>query len=142
MMVNPNLRGIANYGVGYNNIDLIDTTELGIPVSNTPGVLTETTAGLAWALLMATARKVPQGQDCVLFSQWGQRAGKSFMGVDIGPGGFNRSKVLGIIDLGGIGQAVMRRSRGFGVVDRFRRVLFTAVTMREVTKGMTKNLKP
>jgi len=64
------------------------------------------------------------------------------MGVDIGPGGFNRSKVLGIIDLGGTGQAVMRRSRGFEVVDRFRRVLFTAVTMREVMKGMTKNLRP
>lgn len=140
-MVNPNLRGISNYGVGYNNIDLTAATELKIPVTNTPCVLTETMADLAWALLMATARKVPQGHDYVLSGQC-QMAGKSFMGVDIGPGGFNRSKVLGIIDLGGIGQAVMRRSRGFGVVDRFRRVLFTAVTMREVTKGMTKNLKP
>ena len=62
----------------------------------------------------------PQGHDYVLSGQWGQRAGKSFMGVDIGSGGFNRSKVLGIIDLDGTGQAVMGRSRGFGVVDRFR----------------------
>src|SRR4030042_3528668 len=74
-------------------------------------------------------------------ASWGQRAGKLFMGVDVGSGGFNRSKVLGIIGFGRIGQAVMRRSRGFGVVDRFRRVLFTAVKMRELTKGIRKNLK-
>ncbi|RPJ02643.1 MAG: hypothetical protein EHM36_12190, partial [Deltaproteobacteria bacterium] len=52
MMANPNLRGIANFGVGYDNIDVTSATELGIPVTNTPGVLTETTADLAWALLM------------------------------------------------------------------------------------------
>lgn len=69
LMGNPNLRGIANYGVGYNNIDLTAATELGIPVTNTSGVLTETTADLAWALLMATARKVPQGHDYVLSGQ-------------------------------------------------------------------------
>ena len=57
MSANPALRGIANYGVGYNNIDVASATELGIPVTNTPGVLTETTADLAWALLMATARR-------------------------------------------------------------------------------------
>jgi glyoxylate reductase len=113
MMVNPNLRGIANYGVGYDNIDVVSATELGIPVTNTPGVLTETTADLAWALLMATARKIPQAHNYTLSGQWRGPGGKVFMGQDIGPGGSNRPKVLGIIGFGRIGQAVMRRSRGF-----------------------------
>jgi len=113
MMVNPNLRGIANYGVGYDNIDVVFATQLGIPVTNTPGVLTETTADLAWALLMATARKIPQSHNYTLSGEWKGPGGKSFMGQDIGPGGSNRPKVLGIIGFGRIGQAVMRRSRGF-----------------------------
>jgi len=113
MMVNPDLRGIANYGVGYDNIDLASATRLGIPVTNTPGVLTETTADLAWTLLMATARKIPQAHNYTLSGEWKGPGGKSFMGLDIGPGGSNRSKVLGIIGFGRIGQAVMRRSRGF-----------------------------
>jgi glyoxylate reductase len=113
MIANPNLRGIANYGVGYDNIDVRAATELGIPVTNTPGVLTETTADLAWALLMATARKIPQAHNYTLSGQWRGPGGKVFMGQDIGPGGSNKPKVLGIIGLGRIGQAVMRRSRGF-----------------------------
>jgi len=113
MTINPGLRGIANYGVGYNNIDVASATELGIPVTNTPGVLTETTADLAWALLMATARKIPQAHNYTVSDQWKGPGGKSFMGLDIGPGGSNRPKVLGIIGFGRIGQAVMRRSRGF-----------------------------
>jgi len=110
---NPNLRGIANYGVGYNNIDVVSATELGIPVTNTPGVLTETTADLAWTLLMATARKIPQAHNHTVSGQWKGPGGKSFMGLDIGPGGANTPKVLGIIGFGKIGKAVMRRSRGF-----------------------------
>jgi glyoxylate reductase len=113
MMANPNVRGIANYGVGYDNIDVAAATELGIPVTNTPGVLTETTADLAWALLMAAARKIPQAHDYTLSGKWRGPGGKVFMGQDIGPGGSNKPKVLGIIGLGQIGQAVMRRSRGF-----------------------------
>jgi len=113
MMANPSLRGIANYGVGYDNIDVAFATRLGIPVTNTPGVLTETTADLAWALLMATARKIPQAHNYTLSGEWRGPGGRSFMGLDIGPGGSNRRKVLGIIGFGRIGQAVMRRSRGF-----------------------------
>ncbi|MBE0556458.1 MAG: D-glycerate dehydrogenase [Proteobacteria bacterium] len=112
MSANPKLRGIANYGVGYNNIDVAYATELGIPVTNTPGVLTETTADLAWALLMATARQVPQAHLYTRSGKW-PLGGRTFMGLDIGPGGSNRSKVLGIIGFGRIGQAVARRSRGF-----------------------------
>jgi glyoxylate reductase len=112
MNAHPGLRGIANYGVGYNNIDVAYATELGVPVTNTPGVLTETTADLAWALLMATARRVPQAHRYTLSGKW-PLGGKTFMGLDIGPGGSNRSKILGIIGFGRIGQAVAQRSRGF-----------------------------
>jgi glyoxylate reductase len=115
LTANPNLKGIANYGVGYDNIDVSLATQLGIPVTNTPGVLTETTADLAFALLMATARKIPQAHQYTLSGDWKGPGGKTFMGLDIGPGGSNRPKVLGIIGFGKIGQAVMRRSRGFGM---------------------------
>ncbi len=113
LSANPRLRGIANYGVGYSNIDVAYATELGIPVTNTPGVLTETTADLAWALLMATARQVPQAHRYTLSGEWKALGGRTFMGLDIGPGGSKRRKVLGIIGFGRIGQAVARRSRGF-----------------------------
>ena len=113
MDANPKLLGIANYGVGYDNIDVTSATELGIPVTNTPGVLTETTADLAWALLMATARWIPQAHHYTLSGEWKAVGGRTFMGLDIGPGGSNRPKVLGIIGFGRIGQAVARRSRGF-----------------------------
>ncbi|NWF92734.1 MAG: D-glycerate dehydrogenase [Syntrophaceae bacterium] len=113
MIANPYLRGIANYGVGYDNIDVALATELGIPVTNTPGVLTETTADLAWALLMATARKIPQAHLYTISGRWKGPGGKSFMGLDVGPGGSNQPKVLGIVGFGRIGRAVMRRSRGF-----------------------------
>ena len=113
MVVNRSLLGIANFGVGYSNIDVASATELGIPVTNTPGVLTETTADTTWALLMATARKIPQAHLYTMSGKWKGPGGKTFMGLDVGPGGSNRAKVLGIIGFGRIGQAVMRRSKGF-----------------------------
>ena len=113
IMANPNLRGIANYGVGYDNIDVRAASEFGIPVTNTPGVLTETTADLAWTLLMATARKIPLAHGYTHSGHWKGPGGKTFMGQDIGPGGSNKPKTLGIIGFGRIGQSVMRRSRGF-----------------------------
>lgn len=109
----PNLKGISNWGVGFNNINIALATKLGIPVTNTPGVLTETTADLAWSLLMATARRIPQAHQYVLSGEWKGPGGKVFMGIDIGPGGSNRRKVLGIVGFGKIGQAVCRRSKGF-----------------------------
>ena len=112
MEANPTLRGIANYGVGYDSVDVASATEFGIPVTNTPGVLTETTADLAWALLMATARWIPQAHMFTLSGEWKVGA-RTFMGLDVGPGGSNQPKVLGIIGFGRIGQAVARRSRGF-----------------------------
>lgn len=118
LTANPNLRGVANNGVGFNNIDIETATQLGIPVSNTPGVLTDTTADLTWALLMAAARQIPQAHQYIVDGHWQGYGGKDFMGLDIGPGGSNRPKVLGIIGFGRIGQGVMRRSQGFEMVVR------------------------
>jgi len=130
IMANPNLRGIANFGVGYNNIDVKCATELSIPVTNTPEVLTETTADLAWALLMSTARKTPQAHIHTISGKWKGPGGKTFMGLDIGPGGSNKPKVLGIIGFGRIGQAVMRRSRGF----KMRVIVYDPVKKEEIEK--------
>src|SRR5262245_16038876 len=59
---NPRLRGVASHAVGFNNVDVAAATQLGVPITNTPGVLTETTADLTWALLLSIARRVPEGE--------------------------------------------------------------------------------
>jgi glyoxylate reductase len=130
IMANPNLRGIANFGVGYNNIDVKCATDLSIPVTNTPEVLTETTADLAWALLMATARKIPQSHLHTISGKWKGPGGKTFMGLDVGPGGSNKPKVLGIIGFGSIGQTVMRRSRGF----KMKVIVYDPIKKKEIEK--------
>jgi glyoxylate reductase len=130
IMVNPNLRGIANFGVGYNNIEVKCATKLGIPVTNTPGVLTETTADTAWALLMAAARKIPQSHIHTISGKWKGPGGKIFMGLDVGPGGSNKPKVLGIIGFGRIGQTVMRRSRGF----KMKVIVYDPIKKEEIEK--------
>lgn len=103
----PHLKAISTYAVGYDNIDLGEATKRGIPVGNTPGVLTETTADLAWALLMAIARRIPEGDAMVRrgdFKGWGP---KVLLGSDV------HGKTLGIVGAGRIGQAVGRRAAGF-----------------------------
>ncbi|MGZ3494715.1 MAG: NAD(P)-dependent oxidoreductase, partial [Thermodesulfobacteriota bacterium] len=113
MEANPRLLGIANLAVGYNNIDVRTATELGIPVTNTPGILTDTTADLAWALIMAVARNIVQGHQYLKggrFKIWGPNI---LLGMDVSPGGSGKPKTLGIIGFGRIGQAVMKRSKGF-----------------------------
>lgn len=110
---NPRLRGVANMAVGYNNIDIAAATALGIPVSNTPGVLTETTADLAWALILAVARRVPEADAFMRagrFHIWGPEL---LLGTDVGTGPDGEPRTLGIIGYGRIGQAVARRARGF-----------------------------
>jgi glyoxylate reductase len=113
LVTNPALRGVANHGVGYDSVDVVSATELGIPVTNTPEILTETTADLAWGLLIATARRIPQTHNFTVSGRFTGPVGHPFMGMDISPGGSNRPKVLGIIGFGRIGRAVMRRSKGF-----------------------------
>ncbi len=113
MAANPGLRGVAQFAVGYDNIDTAVATELGIPVSNTPGVLTDTTADLTWALLLSASRNVVAGDHYMRggnYKLWGPNL---LLGEDTSPGGDERRKVLGVIGFGRIGQAVARRALGF-----------------------------
>jgi glyoxylate reductase len=127
LLAGHELRGVANYAVGFNNVDVQAATELGLPVTNTPGVLTETTADLAWTLLMAVARNIVPADAYMRagkFKLWGPSL---FLGADVSPGGDGRRKVLGIVGFGRIGQAVFRRSSGFDM-----RVLVYDPPLREL----------
>ena len=106
---NPNLKGIINYAVGYNNIDVKTATQNGIYVCNTPGVLTETTADLAWALIFAVARKIVEADKFVRDGKFTGWEATLFMGNDI------YNKTLGIVGAGRIGQAIAKRAVGFGM---------------------------
>lgn len=104
-----NLKIIANYAAGYNNIDIECATNYGIMVTNTPDVLTETTADLTFGMILAIARRIPQAE---IFLRKGKFNGWSpmlFLGTDV------HHKILGIIGLGRIGKAVARRAQGFGM---------------------------
>ncbi|HUL95582.1 MAG TPA: D-glycerate dehydrogenase [Usitatibacter sp.] len=104
----PGLRVISNIAVGYNNIDVAACTRRGIRVTNTPGVLDDTTADLTWSLLMAAARRIAEGDAFVRRGEWKVAFGvQFFLGQDI------HHATLGIIGMGRIGQAVARRARGF-----------------------------
>lgn len=105
----PDLKIIANYAVGYNNIDIKAATERKIAVTNTPGVLTETTADLTWGLILSLSRKIPQAEQLLRAGKWGGWAPTQFLGSDI------HGKTLGIIGMGRIGQAVARRAIGFSM---------------------------
>jgi glyoxylate reductase len=105
----PGLRVVSNYAVGYDNVDVPACTGRGIPVGNTPGVLTETTADLAWALLMAAGRRVAEGDRYVRVGRWRTWGPQLLLGSDV------HGATLGIVGLGRIGQAVARRAAGFGM---------------------------
>jgi glyoxylate reductase len=105
----PNLRVIANYAVGYDNIDIDAATSRGIPVGNTPDALTEATADLAFALLMAAARRIPEAAAFAHSGEWRTWEPTAFLGHEV------YGATLGIIGLGRIGQAMARRGVGFGM---------------------------
>ena len=113
LAANPALRGVANCAVGFNNIDVSAATALGIPVSNTPEVLTDTTADLAWALLLAAARRIPEAHAYMTAGRYKLWGPNLLLGADVSPGGSGRRKVLGVIGFGRIGAAVARRAIGF-----------------------------
>src|SRR5258708_19034215 len=113
LALNPNLRGVANCAVGFNNIDTEAATALGIPVSNTPGVLTDTTADLTWALLLAVARRIPEAHNYMVAGRYRIWGPNLFLGGDVSPGGSGARKVLGIVGFGRIGAAVARPAIGF-----------------------------
>jgi glyoxylate reductase len=110
---NPRLLGVAQMAVGYDNVDLEAAGELGIPVTNTPGVLTDTTADLTWALLLAVARRIPEAQRYLLAGKYELWGPNLLLGHDVSPGGSGRRKVLGLVGYGRIGRAVARRAVGF-----------------------------
>ena len=105
----PQLRVVSNYAVGFDNIDVPACARRGVAVGNTPGVLTETTADLAWALLMAAARRVVEGADYVRAGRWRTWGPLLLLGPDV------HGSTLGIVGFGRIGQAVARRAIGFGM---------------------------
>ncbi len=107
LSVNPNLKVVANFAVGFNNIDIDAATRRKIPVTNTPGVLTETTADMAFALLMASARRVVEGDRFVRSKKWNGWGPLQFLGSDV------TGATLGLIGFGRIGSAVARRAKGF-----------------------------
>ena len=111
----PHLRVIAQVAVGVDNIDLPAATARKIVVTNTPGVLTEATADLTWALLLATARGLPAAERFLRAGEW-QR-----WNVDLLCGSDVHGRTLGLVGFGGIGQAVARRARGFSM-----RLLYTS----------------
>jgi len=126
---NPRLKVISNYAVGVDNIDIPAATTRGIPVGNTPGVLTDTTADLAFTLLMAVARRIQESIDYVRAGKWKTWGPRLLTGQDI------HNATLGIIGFGRIGQEMAKRASGFRM-----RVLYYDVRRREdleKTMGVT-----
>jgi len=105
----PTVKVVANVAVGYNNIDVDAARRRGVVVTNTPDVLTETTADFAWALLMATARRVVEADRFVRSGQWDRWLWDLLWGADV------YGKTLGVVGFGRIGRAVARRALGFNM---------------------------
>lgn len=109
LAASPTLKAVCNMAVGYNNIDIDAATRAGIVVTNTPDVLNETTADFAWALLLATARRVTESEHWLRAGKWQKWRYDTFLGADV------HGSTLGIIGMGRIGQAIARRSMGFNM---------------------------
>ena len=105
----PRLKAVCNMAVGYNNIDVDAASRAGVIVTNTPDVLNETTADFGWALLMAAARRITEAEQWLRAGKWQKWRYDSFVGADL------HGATLGIIGMGRIGQAIARRSTGFGM---------------------------
>ncbi|HET9084841.1 MAG TPA: D-glycerate dehydrogenase [Candidatus Limnocylindrales bacterium] len=105
----PQLRVVSNYAVGFDNVDVAACARRGVKVGNTPGVLTDTTADLAFALLMAAARRLPEGDRFVRDRKWKTWGPLLLLGPDV------HGATIGIVGFGRIGQAVARRAQGFGM---------------------------
>ena len=115
----PQLRIVANCAVGYNNVDVVAAEMRKVMVTNTPGVLTEATADLTWALILATARRLVEGVDLVRSGGWTGWHPEQLLGLEL------RGRTLGLYGAGRIGQAVGRRAQPFGL-----RILYTARTAK------------
>ena len=107
--IGPQLKVISNHAVGYDNIDVAGATARGIPIGNTPGILTDATADMAFALLMAAGRRVVEGDRVVRAGGWKTWSPSFMLGADFA------GATLGIVGFGRIGRAVARRATGFGM---------------------------
>lgn len=116
----PHLKVISNYAVGFDNIDIPEATKRGIPVGNTPEVLTETVADLTFALLLGAARRIPEGVRYVHTGQWKTWGPILLLGQDL------HHATLGLVGVGRIGAAVAQRAKGFAM-----RILYYDVIRRE-----------
>jgi glyoxylate/hydroxypyruvate/2-ketogluconate reductase len=105
----PRLRMVATGSVGFNHVDVAACTARGILVTNTPDVLTEATADMAWTLLMATARRVSESERFLRAGKWGRWSWDDFLGADV------HGSTLGIVGMGRIGSAIARRAAGFSM---------------------------
>jgi len=105
----PRLRVVSNYAVGFDNIEVAEARRRGIEVTTTPDVLTEATADLAWALLLAAARRIGEGDRLVRSGEWTGWGPNQLVGRPVA------GKTLGIVGMGAIGRAVARRARGFSM---------------------------
>ena len=103
----PKLRVVANYAVGFDNVDVQAATARGIAIGNTPGVLTETTADMAWSLLMCAGRRIVEGMDYVRAGKWKTWGPMLLLGQDV------HGATLALLGLGRIGSAMARRATGF-----------------------------
>ena len=121
----PDLRIVCNVAVGYNNIDVEGCTRHKVMVTNTPGVLDDTTADFTWTLLLATARRLVEADQFLRSSQWSGWKLMEFLGYDV------HHKVLGICGLGRIGQRVARRARGFDMQILYTDVVRAALSVEE-----------
>lgn len=125
----PHLRIVATGSVGYNHVDVAACSQRGIPVTNTPDVLTQATADMAWSLLMATARRITESERWLRQGNWQRWAWDQFLGQDL------YGSTLGIIGMGRIGSAVARRALGFDM-----KLLYTnrSVAANEKELGATR----
>jgi glyoxylate/hydroxypyruvate/2-ketogluconate reductase len=103
----PQLRAVANVGVGYNNLDIPALSAAGITATNTPEVLTDTTADFGFALLMATARRITEAERWLREGHWRQWSFQTMLGADL------HGSTLGILGMGRIGQGIAKRASGF-----------------------------
>jgi glyoxylate reductase len=121
----PGLRVVANFGVGFNNVDVAAATARRIPVTNTPDVLTDATADMAFALLLAVGRRLGEGERLLRAKQWTGWEPTQLLGADV------TGATLGIIGFGRIGRAVARRARAFDM----RVIYWNRTRLREAEEG-------
>jgi len=121
----PELKIVSNVAVGFNNIDVEACSRRKVMVTNTPGVLDDTTADLTWALLLATARRIVESDNYLRSLQWKGWGLMQFLGYDV------HHKVLGICGMGRIGQRVARRAKGFDMKLLYTDVVRAALAIEE-----------